>query len=245
MKKFLAIILFGILTCPAFAGDQLLAADFAKANAAYRDGKYSQAIEIYQAIISLGHESASVFYNLGNSYFKNKQLGKAIVNYERAQKFSPRDSDLAANLKFALSSVPAKVDPALSFVDKIFSGHVRFYSVNEMVLVLSLLAGALAIVHLCGLYFNWSGRRWAMGILGVLFLISIVGLIMKINLEKDAAIVIKATAARFEPNDKATVYFELPEGQKVRWQILEGDWLRIERPDEKVGWVPLQTIEKI
>ncbi len=245
MKKFLAIVLFGILTYPAFAGERVPAADFAKANAAYRDGKYSEAIEIYQAMISSGYESGSVFYNLGNSYFKNKQLGKAIVNYERAQKFSPRDSDLAANLKFALSSVPTKVDPVLSFVDKIFSGHVRFYSVNEMVFVLSLLAGALAIAHLCGLYFNWPGCRWAMGIFGVLFLIFIVGLMVKINLEKDAAIVIKATAARFEPSDKATVYFELPEGQKVRWQIIEGDWLRIKRPDEKVGWVPLQTIEKI
>ncbi len=245
MKKNIILILLVLLALPAAALAQTPNSDFVQANSDYRQGKYSKAIAGYEKLLNSDIQSGPVYYNLANSYFKNKELGKAILNYERALKFSPRDGDLAANLKFALSSVPARVEPSLNFIEKIFSSHVRFYTVNEMILILVLLGVFLAVAHLGGLYFNWPLRGSAIMILALGVIVFATGLSLKLNLEKDASIVIKATSARFEPNDKATVYFELPEGQKVRWQSKEGDWLKIQRPDGKIGWVPLQTVEKI
>lgn len=245
MKKFIFIFLLVLLTLPALALEQTFSADFAKANGAYRDAKYQDAIAAYEQILSSQVESGAVFYNLANSYLKNKELGKAILNYERAQRLMPRDADLAANLKFALLSAPLNVQPTLGFMDKILSAHVRFYTANEMVFIMALLLALLAMVHLCGLYFNWPPSRWVMVVLGFCFLVFMIGFVMKVKFEKDAAIVIKGTLARFEPNDKATVYFELPEGQKVYYQAKEGNWIKIQRPDGKIGWVLLEGIEKI
>ncbi|MCB9758067.1 MAG: hypothetical protein H6753_06570 [Candidatus Omnitrophica bacterium] len=244
MRKIILIFTLLLMTIP-LAAQQELALDFAKANLAYRDGQYAQAIADYERIIAAGTESGAVFYNLGNSYFKNKQLGKALVNYARAQRLMPRDSDLAANVKFATAAVVARVEPTLSFVDKIFSGYVCFYTVNEMVLILGILFGLLGLVHLSGLYWNWLARRMVMTVLGISLGFFAVGLGVKMNLEKAASIVIAPTSARFEPNEKATIYFELSEGQDVRIQASEGEWLKIQRPDRKMGWVASAAVERI
>lgn len=245
MRKLIFILLFLFLSLPVLAIEQTTLADFAKANGAYRDGKYAEAIAGYERILSLKIESGAVFYNLGNSYFKNKEPGKAVLNYERAQKLMPRDADLRSNLKFVLSSGALKVGPVESFMDKLLGAHVQFYTVNEMVLILALLAGLLAVAHLCGLYLNWTPSRWVMALLGLVFLVFVTGFVMKVKLETDAAIMIKSTQARFEPSDKATVYFELPEGQKVYFRAREDNWIKVQRPDGKIGWVVFEAAEKI
>lgn len=244
MRKIILIFTLLLMTIPA-AAQQELALNFAKANLLYRDGQYSQAIVAYEQIIADGTESGAIFYNLGNSYFKNKQLGKALVNYARAQRLLPRDSDLAANVKFATAAVAGRVESTVSLVDKILAGHVRFYTVNEMVLILSILIGLLGLVHLSGLHWNWPARRIVIVILGIFLGFFAIGLGVKMNSEKAASIVIHSTSARFEPSEKATVYFELSEGQGVRIQASEGDWLKIQRPDRKMGWVAAADIERI
>ena len=74
---------------------------FYKANALYEEGKYDEAIEVYTGLIDQGLESGNLYYNIGNCYFKKGELGKAIVNYERANKLIPDDSDLKSNHDFA------------------------------------------------------------------------------------------------------------------------------------------------
>ena len=52
---------------------------------AYRDQDYKRSIELYEALIQAElddhRESAQLYYNLGNAYFRDNQLGKAILNY--------------------------------------------------------------------------------------------------------------------------------------------------------------------
>ncbi len=245
MKRYVYLIVLVLFALPALALAQTPVEDFSKANGAYRSGKYLDAIAGYEAILNSGTHSGAIYYNLANSYFKNKQLGKAILNYERAQRLIPRDRDLAANYQFASAAVNARVDPVLNVTDKILSGHVHFYTVNEMVLILAIFACLLGLAHLMGLYFKWTGKVWAIAFLCGLFFTFIFGLLIKVNLQKKESIVIKAVAARFEPSDKATVYFELPQGQKVRWQTTEGSWVKVQRPDGKIGWMPIDAVEKI
>jgi tetratricopeptide (TPR) repeat protein len=242
MKK-LIITVFLLLACAGLAYAQ--AADFTKANASYRDGKYDEAIAAYESILKSGYESGPIYYNLANSYFKKQQIGKAILNYERAKRLTPRDFDLAANSQFALSAVVNEVHKPLNFWDKLWQGHLRFYSFNEMVIILSFLLVALGAAHLVTLYFNWKAGRLVMSALAALILIFAYGLNLKISAEHNVAMMIDSTAARFEPNDKATVYFELPAGQQVFLGDRESGWVKIERPDGKSGWVGENTLEAI
>ena len=74
---------------------------FDEGNTHYKDGNYAGAITSYQAAIEKGYSSGELYYNLGNAYFRNDQLGQAIRYYEKAKQFIPESQELLHNLNFA------------------------------------------------------------------------------------------------------------------------------------------------
>src|SRR4029077_15575700 len=75
--------------------------DFNKANAEYAAGHFKEAIELYDKVITSGHASANVFYDLGNAYFRARDLGRAILNYERALALDRHHPETRANIEIA------------------------------------------------------------------------------------------------------------------------------------------------
>lgn len=48
-----------------------------------------------------GIHNGKIYYNLGNVYFRMKDIGRAIVNYRRAEHYMPTDPNLKQNLEYA------------------------------------------------------------------------------------------------------------------------------------------------
>ncbi len=71
-------ILLLLISTIGFASTDLQA----KAEKAYSNKDYKQAITCYESILKEGLSSYKLYYNLGNAYYKNNELGKAIYNYE-------------------------------------------------------------------------------------------------------------------------------------------------------------------
>src|SRR5213083_3246497 len=95
--------LIAFLFC-ALATRSLLAqadAEFAKANQAFAQGHFKEAISGYEALIRDGQWSANVFYDLGNAYFRAGDFGRAILNYERALALAQHHPEATANLQIA------------------------------------------------------------------------------------------------------------------------------------------------
>ena len=67
----------------AFAQIENAVGAFDTGNVHYRDGNYADAITAYQEAIEGGYASGALFYNLGNAYFRNDELGQAIRFYEK------------------------------------------------------------------------------------------------------------------------------------------------------------------
>jgi tetratricopeptide (TPR) repeat protein len=59
-------------------------AEFAKANREYAQGNFKEAIASYEALVRADEWNANLFYDLGNAYFRMRDFGRAILNYERA-----------------------------------------------------------------------------------------------------------------------------------------------------------------
>ncbi len=70
-------------------------------------GHTTEAIEIYEQLITAGARDSALFYNLGNAYYRDGNLAEAVVNYREAAALAPRDADIQANLELALSQSPA------------------------------------------------------------------------------------------------------------------------------------------
>jgi len=98
-KKYCQLVsLFGLFLLLVFSSAQAADGRFTKATIAYNDGQYQLAIENFELLARDGLSSA-LLYNLANSYAQDGQTGMAILNYERAARLAPGDSDIQGNLE--------------------------------------------------------------------------------------------------------------------------------------------------
>jgi len=132
--------------------------EFAEGNRQFQDKQYDGAIASYSSILAQGYESAPVYFNLGNAYFKKGDLGNAILNYVRARRLDPADDDIRGNLEFAkrLTSVQLEgvtLNPISSLFESITAQYrlsaLAWISSLLFVLVIALLAlrYGLAVFH--------------------------------------------------------------------------------------------------
>ena len=76
---------------------------------------YKKAIELYEGLLKSHGESAEVYYNLGNAYYKENKIAPAILNYERALLLDPGDGDIRFNLQLARQKSVDKIEPVGDF----------------------------------------------------------------------------------------------------------------------------------
>ena len=74
---------------------------FSTANQLYKTGKYQEASKVYLSIEKQGLQSADLYFNLGNCYYKLSKVAPSIYYYEKALKINPAYEDAISNLAFA------------------------------------------------------------------------------------------------------------------------------------------------
>ena len=85
----------------AASDPKILPSVFARANSSYESGDFASAEKLYRQILDAGVENGAVFYNLGNTCFKQKKIGAAIYYWEKARMMLPHDADIRSNLELA------------------------------------------------------------------------------------------------------------------------------------------------
>jgi len=243
---FLIVFIFGSFTFLAFPQNNLVKLEliFNKANVLYEEKKYSEAIKLYESILKKGYESGYLFYNLGNAYFKKGELGKAILNYEKALKFIPLDSDLRTNYNYALSLIKVPVKDLESFwftrfLNKVFSP----FTVDNLTILLSLIY--LFLLSVLTLFFRKHRKVIVLSLIS-LFFFSFSGLILKVSKQgKEAIVITKEAQVKFAPLDEATLYFRVYEGQKLRIISQEGSYYKVRDHRQKIGWIEKKALEVI
>ena len=71
-----------------------------QADSAYMADDFAMAASLYNKVIAEEGTSATLYYNLGNCYYRLGQPGKAIVAYERSLRLDPTSADTRDNLDF-------------------------------------------------------------------------------------------------------------------------------------------------
>ena len=104
--KHVLYILFLVGSLHAFSSVDLTQ----QAETFYKNKNYKGAIESYEMIVKQGVTSYKLFYNLGNAYYKNNEIGKAIYNYELANKLKPNNDDIKTNLRIANQKTIDKIE---------------------------------------------------------------------------------------------------------------------------------------
>lgn len=249
-KVLLMIVLFVCFSFSVLAKEKPIDINllFVKAGANYQTENYMDAIKQYETILNFGFESASVYFNLGNAYFKSEKLGKALLNYERALRLDPRDPDIVANLGFAQSIVEVYGEDVGKGVFWSQARHqLRKISSEELswlILILFFIWGGVVLLKVLNKIRMSSFISMFLSI-SFFLVISLGGYGIKQFEMNGASVVLAETKAKFEPMDNATDYFQLAEGVVVHKLKTKYGWHRIQRSDGRVGWVPQIYLEEI
>ena len=223
------------------------------ADSAYIRNDFTTAIQIYEMILRKG-ESADIYYNLGNSYYKVGDIAKAILNYERALILKPANKDIRSNLEIARAKTVDKVTdvPELFFITWLKSITNSMGIQSWAIIAISFLL--LFIVSIYFFFFSTKiVARKTFFILALFFLVFCVianisaAFQRRVRLNRMNAIIISPSVTiRSTPNDNGTSLFILHEGRKVfiKDDSMK-DWKEIQLEDGNVGWVKKNDLEVI
>lgn len=232
------------------------AESFTKADAdkAYQENKYAEAIKMYENILATQGESAVVYYNLGNSYFKEKNMAKAVLNYERALLLNPGDADIRFNLDMARSKTVDQITPAtevfiVTWVNSLTNMQSeRGWAKIGIVSFICLLVRLALYIFSKRLFVREIGFIGAIILLVVTVCANLFARQQKNELmDRTGAIVMSPTVTvKSTPDESGTELFVLHEGTKVFVEdnSMKG-WKEIRLEDGNKGWIPTEAIEII
>jgi tetratricopeptide (TPR) repeat protein len=237
-----ALLLFGAASSIASAQ---ATAQFARANQEYASGDFNAAVNGYEELVRAGQDTPNLFYNLGNAYFRKKDFGRSILNYERALALDPHHPEAQANMRIArdearaLELTPTKVQRWLGIT-----------SVNQYAIAAAITFWICAFC-VVALIFN---RRMRGGLIALSFLsLSIFAITVfaawELGRGKNGAglaIVTAASAdARLATADNANRVLTLPAGSEIQILSQRGDWIYAALPNGLRGWIAAKSAEQV
>lgn len=219
-------------------------------NEYYEAGKYTEAIEAYKAIEQRGYFSVELYFNLGNAYFKQNSIGKAILYFERAKRLDPNDEDVNFNLEYARATTVDNIETGGSFWFKdMVHVYLKFNSVNGW-----------AWLSLALLFFSvltWSvflSNRFSGPTLVLTFVVSTVLALVSLfssfgrkslDAQRQAVLLNEGITVKSAPSKKGEDMFIIHEGTKMELLDVYQDWLKIRLDNGNVGWLPQTSVEEI
>ena len=254
MKRLIIIISAIILasTQVKAATESALADTLAHANQLAMDGNNIDAIESYKYILGEGYESAQIYYNLGYCYYKNGNLGPAILNFERAHRLDPSDEDTIYNLEqaYEMTDKMQKLTPIFfyrwwrSFCTLTDSNG---WAVLFIIFFILVLTGAALFLFANSVPMRKAGFFVAL----ISIVLSVGALSISFNqrsevIDSQSAIIMSSSVTlSTSPDKNGTQMAILHEGTHVFIISTLGEWCEVRLDDGNVGWIKSKEIEKI
>ena len=241
----MALVLL-VMSCslfvPCSAGERNINDDFLAAGKAYEAGDWSRAIQIYEALISHAGFSASLCYNLANSYARNGQTGKAVLGYERALRLAPGDADIRHNLEL-LRQEKGLSQEEISLVHR--AGALL--GLNQWAVLTAILLAALALSQFVTWRFSFStGLSSSLTGLCLLLLgISSAGIALQYQSWQQAVIIAPKASLLISPFAGAASTGVIEEGRLVRIIKSHDNYALIKDEIGRSGWIPNLFFEPI
>jgi tetratricopeptide (TPR) repeat protein len=227
---------------------------FEKGNALYQKAQYKEAVQEYESVIKEDkQQSAELYFNLANAYYKLNKVAPSIYNYEKALVLKPNDAEILNNLRFAkkLTIDEIKEVPKVGFA-KLIQNFTGIFTYNTWAVISVGIAFAF-LLSFIGYYFSQitvSKRIYFIGmfVLLVALLLSVAaGISEKDHYDNDrpAIVFAEVSEVRSEPQKAGSAIFLLHEGAKVYVTETLGQWKKIELTDGTEGWIDSLTIKEV
>lgn len=228
--------------------------DLQRAAELYANQNWNESAELYAKIVSEGAVSPELYYNLANAHYKAGQLGKAILNYERALQLRPNYKDAAFNLRFVNRQIVDKIDAIEPFFLKTWANAIaRLFASNTWAwisIALFVLFLATTLIYVFGKYRWLRKTAFFTALFSLIFtLVAMsyaISLRNRLDARAEAIVMVPSTTVKSAPDSSGTEIFVLHEGTKVVVKSeLSSGWVEIRIADGNVGWLPSKDLERI
>jgi len=237
MARVTMLLIFLAVMFTAHAADSPTAFD--QANKLYEQGKFAEAVAAYETFALTNPPTASVWFNLGNAAYKSGQLGRAIGAYRLAERLTPRDAALRANLQFVRGKIYGDERTRVPLAKSL----VRLATLNEWTVLTVAAFWAMCFVLATG---EWTRRRYfkTAATFLLLTLLAGAGLLASLRDQRsgEAIVVAREVTARFGPLDESQAAFQLRDGAETQVLDSKGVWIQVRDAEQRVGWVRLGEV---
>ena len=226
---------------------------FEQGNTLYNEGKYTEALNVYESIVDTGEHSAELYYNIANSHYKLNHIAPSIYYYEKALLLKPNDKDILNNIAYAKNMTIDAIEtiPEVGF-SRLLNNFTHTFSYDnwaKLAVSLMVLFVALFLIY----YFSYSTSKKRLAFVSssftvVLALISVLFAFHKDELDtrdQPAIVFAKEAQIKSEPNLRSVEAFKLHEGTKVQILDTVNNWKEIKIADGKTGWVMSDDIKPL
>jgi tetratricopeptide (TPR) repeat protein len=223
---------------------------FEQGNQHYINGEYDQAVAEYEKIVAAGYQSPELYYNLGNAYFREGQLGRAIMNFIRARRLAPRDDDILANLQFARQYTIDKIEVTqqtilLDYINKFFDS----FSLSEITWVAAILYVLTALIVIFRFVYLRLHIPTAvfLTVLG-LFVVAAVFTAVKVDrdmLTRQGVVLAQQAEVRSGPGQDFSAKFTAHAGLTFNIEREESEYYWVNFENRLKGWIPKSVAAEI
>lgn len=252
MKRFFVVLFSISVFCNLFAQSDTISISETIPEL-YKTQDYQSVIDLCEQTVANGSESAELYYNLGNAYFKMNELPKAILNYEKALLLSPNDKDIQYNLAFAYSQQPDNIEHlSLGFLPRMYQKFYRLLVVDTWA-ILGIIFAVIFAVSVCLFLFSQVLFRKKIALVsllcgivfGILSVCCANSRYKELNNHEYAIVIEPTTSIKTEPTVTSMDLATIHGGIKVKIIEEAFGWLKVELGNGKEGWIMKEYIERI
>lgn len=252
LRVYITLLILGLLT---FSGRLIAdpAIEFNRATELYKKQNFEEAIKIYEKLIAEDKQAVSIYYNLGNCYYKNGNTAKAILNYERALKLKPGDEDALFNLKLAKLKIIDKIDELPELFYKRWMHQLSLWFSPSGWAIWLILCSIIIVLFACLYVFSIEPRIKKTGFIAAVFFLLVAFFSWSLSeesyrhttIDKFGIIMNPSAYIKSSPADNNPDLFILHEGTKI--QVLDEyeNWMKIRIANGNEGWIKSGEISLI
>lgn len=243
-----------VLAAAALFGGSLAAAPadlFARANDAYQSRLYDSALALYGKLEQQGVESASLYFNIGNTYFKNGDLGHAVLYYLRAKRLAPGDDDILSNLEFAHGFTRVQMEGVeLNPISSFLESAVGPYRLNTLAWMTSFFFVLLMGLMIGRFGLGYRNSILKAGMVTTLVLATVAAGVTTFKYRNDyltrrGVILAEDAAVRTGPSRELEIELQGSPGLVVEILDQSGEWYNVLFENKRRGWIRKELVAEV
>jgi tetratricopeptide (TPR) repeat protein len=224
-----------------------------QANDAYQENHFEEAIVLYSKVVELQFQSAVLYYNLGNAYYKKGDNALALLWLERAKKLAPNHEDIIHNINFIQQKLIDKIEvlPEL-FIVKWWNACSKLLTGNQWATlgIISCSIFALCFLLILLIRISWIRSISIFAVILALFFTIFSIIFAKKETTRyiqcpEGIIMQHVINVKSTPNEKSSDLFVIHAGLKVGITDQLNEWVEIRLSNGEKGWILAEQMEEI